>query len=1208
MSLFRQRKLKVFSAGPAATVSVFQDGDAADADATLGYQFDDAFFHGAQRPDTTSRADREWIDLRTLESTYDDGKTLVFALNGRYAFADTDGVTVRLNPNDKVEFWAEAPTALSAATPAWHLNDATPGDQVRLFVGWVEEIEATPGGGVVATCRDAIRKADDLILARPGVSAAVPRLAINPDSNDPDFYWGVKVTTGSTFSYGEAASANNRGTLAQILTWLWDEYEAELVGLGVIDSGTDLFHADDLALLTQKPGPIVFERTGFGTAVRELMKWAPDKRIVVDHQTGQWRFIQWGAALKSDQGVVFQHFHVGSGGYQDAIRIPSPSQTYFSATPGADGNRVRIYDLTDPTINEEFTIHSIVYVGVVGGDYELRTNETLKKQVYQNASKLYPVRNTALPTLLLPIDDALSVELRRDLQGAYSAVNLFSIHQKTEVVNEAINGLLKPAWDQGFDQYWKDKDAQREADWGSDALGLVVHRIGTVSGRDALYVRYEDSAYGDDHAPNEWRGCTLWVWTKDGGTDAKAAKHVFEVYSQGHVADVGDGKPGMSILLVGAAGDFATAVGDFDFDGGTDIGTPAGADLDRVVLTSDQQFATTAARNRRSVVGKLWYIDHSDQLANSTSGPHQSTCAPPKIQYDNGSGGVARVSTLDPGNAYPAANWQSKGDYDYVGGGGIGSTLIWRKKSVVAQKPIAQACGGAPGWQAPNNLLATSERTVVTARSARFPASGHAGHAYATYNLSRVLHVPVDPWTSDAQDADFEALAERLWDAHQNAHARGTIRLAGQREWAAMLDLAVRVTPTTERGEFSRTAGVEGFWGPLSSVRIDLRADADSVEFGFDSEEALKKLLDDTYFTLFERYSTPGFFRGWVRRVAEVASCVAGSTIDPSISATCAGSVYTPGGRPLPPVIGLPAKDNEANGIAETAIGLAETGGAAASGGGGKLSTHGGTATATVVTDIDGGAFAVGGRGEIFAVDVVGNMATPSASASYGPRSKIDRTEDEVEGHSAMFGGMQLGHQQYRDIYARTDAGSTTTVIEIKAPVLPVVADATGWTLNILDFKDREPREAYAVDSIAADAITLAAAITDDAGAPLEDVRVILIPPRKPLPDPADFTVDGSYGFQDDAGDWFVFEPDGSTGTVYRATLVGNLLEKVASGSGTLSLKVGPTAGNANIDVEVDFSGATVVGVSGGGGGSGEYDDGPITEATTLTTDYGTVP
>lgn len=29
---------------------------------------------------------------------------------------------------------------------------------------------------------------------------------------------------------------------------------------------------------------------------------------------------------------------------------------------------------------------------------------------------------------------------------------------------------------------------------------------------------------------------------------------------------------------------------------------------------------------------------------------------------------------------------------------------------------------------------------------------------------------------------------------------------------------------------------------------------------------------------------------------------------------------------------------------------------------------------------------------------------------------------------------------------------------------------------------------------------------------------------------------------------------------------------------------------------------------SGGGGGSGEYDDGLITEATTLTTDYGTVP
>lgn len=1184
MSGLLQKKLKVFSAGPAATVSVFQDGDAADGDATSGYQFDDAFSQGAQRPDTTSRADREWIELRTLSSSYDEGKTLVFALRGRHAFMDTAGVTVRLQPNDRVELWAEVPTTDAGVdTPDWHLNGVTAGTQTRLFYGFVEECRATPDGGVEATCRDAMRKADDLILSRAGTSTEVPKLVFNPENGDPDFYWGVKVTTGTTVTYGESAAERNRASIKQILEWLWTEYEAELVGLGVVESGTDLFHADDLALLTQKPGPLVFERTGFGQAVREIMAWAPDKRIVVDHATGQWRFVQWGAALKSDQGVVFQHFHVGSGGYEDAIRIPSPSQTYFSATPGADGNRVRIYDLTDPTKNEEFTIHSIVYVGVVGGDYELRTNEKLKHQVYQNASKLYPVRNTAMPTLTLPVDDATRIELSRDLQGAYSAVNLYSIHQNTETVNDAwqsgaVSPRLAPAWNTGFDQYWKDKDAHREADWGADSLGLKVHKIATVSGRDALYVRYEDSAYGDDHAMNEWQGVTLWVWTKDGGTDAKAAKHVFTVYSQGSVADVGDGKPGMSILLVGTAGDFAAAVGDFDFDGGTDIGSPAGSDVDRVVLTSDMQFTTTTAHNRRSVVGKLWYIDDTD-VRGATSGYHAASCDPPKLQYDTGYGGVQRVSTLDAGNAYPPTNWRSSGDFDYVGGGGIGSTLIWKRKSVRTEKPVAAACGGQPGYAPPNNLLATTERTTTTARSARFPASGHAGHAYAAYNLSRVLHVPVDPWTTDDQDEDFEALAERLWDAHQNAHHRGTISFVGLRAHATWLDLAVRVTPTTERAPFDSSAAVEGFWGPLTSLTLNFTDG--TVEYGFDSAAALAKLLDDTYFALFKKYATPAYFRGWHRRNTQMIQCVAGATHDPNVSALCAGSVYTPGGRPLPPVIGLPAKDNEANGIAESAIGLAETGGAAASGGGGKLSTHGGTATATVVTDVDGGAFAVGGRGEIFAVDVTGNMATPSASASYGPRSKIDRTEDEVEGHSAMFGGMQLGHQQYRDIYARTNAGSTTTVIEVKAPVLPVVADATGWTLHILDFLDREPREAYDVDSIAADAITLASAITDDAGAPLEDVRVILIPPRKPLPDPSDFTLDGSYGFQDDAGDWYVFEPNGSTGTVYRATLVGNLLEKVASGSGTLSLKVGPTAGNANIAVEVDFTGTTVVGTSG---------------------------
>lgn len=1198
MSFFRQRKLKVYSAGPAATVYVFQDGSDVDADATAGYQFDDAFTQGAQRPDTTARADREQIELRELRTEYETGRQFTFAYRGRQSWIDTENGAARFQPNDLVEFWAEAPTPDATVTmPSWHLNEATPGDQVRLFRGWVESVQTSPENGCVVVCTDAVRKADDLILSRPGVTGAVPKLVFNAASDDPDFYWSVKVTNQSlgTVTWGEAANTPYRATVKQILEWLWSEYEAELVTLGVIESGTDLFHADDLAVLTGIPGPILLERTGFGSAVREILRWVPDRRLLVDHNTGQWRIVAWGAALKKDSTTLYQHFATTGNPYVDVVRVPLAANSYFSATPGADGNRVRIYSSADPTRSEEFQIHSKNTSGPVGGEVQLFTVAGLRHQVYPSGSVVAPVRSETLPTLARSIDTATRIELHRDLQGAYSAVNLYSVHQKTETINEnTYPGIssprLKPAWNSGFDQYWKDKDADREADWGKDALGLKVYRVDATGARDVLYVRHSDSAYGDDHAPNEWQGTTLWVWTKNGGTDAKAASHVWEVYSQANVADVGDGSPGLAITLVGSAGGFATAVTNFNCDGGTDIGSPAGGSADRVVLTSDKQFSTTAASNRRSVVGRFWWLDETtDSVAGATSGPHQSSCSPAKIQYDNGYGGIRRTVALDAGSAYPSANWRAKGDFDYVGGGGAGTTLIWRRRSVVTARPIAAACGGQPGWAAPPNFMVTVERTKNTARSARFPTSGHAGHAHEAYNLTRELHIPVDVWENDDEDASFAALAELLWNAHQNAHSKGTVRFRGHREHGVWLDLAVRVALTTDVYPSDQAAGVEGFWGPLSSFAIDF--EREEVEYGFDSASALERLLDDVYFRLFKAYNQkPQSILALARKAAELISCIAGARTDQPPTSVCSGSVYEAGGRPLPPVVKLPNKDDQNNGIVPTGLGMADATGAAAEGGQGVLATHGGGAVATVVRDAEGNHFAVGGRGEIVPGTVSGNEFTPSTSLTTQPRGKLDRTEDEVEGIAALWGGLQLAHEAYRPIYGRTNSGSTTSVVEAKAPALPVVADATGWSLVIGDYRDRLARETYEVDAIAIDAITLASAIADDAGAPAEDVPFILIPPGKPLPDPGDFTVDGSFGFQDDAGNWYVFEPDGSTGTVFRASLSGVLLEKVASGSGTLTMKVGPTAGNANVAVEIDFSGATVVGLSGGGGGGAAWD------------------
>lgn len=1173
MTALLQRKLKIRSQGPAGRVMVFQDEADADGDVTSGYRFDNAFAGGAQRPGTTARADLEFVELTSLDHDYENGKGLKFRVLGRKAWIDNSAGTCRINPNDRVEFFAEAPTANGTIeTVDWHLNEATPGDQVRLFYGFVESVEPQSDGGFQVTCRDALSKSNDLIVRREFGANDLPKLAFNLAEDAPDWYYAYKKTNAAgspVWGLGESGETAHRLTVAEILDVLQDQYEAELQSEDVLPAGVDLFDPADLALLTTKPGPIILENTGFGQAVREILKWAPDHRLVVDHQVGTWRIVPWGVALTADAvELIGQYEDLGANPWGSELVMTSADVGQFSATPGATGNRLRIYDALDPSIHEEATVYSIASSTHGIGNWELRLNQTLSRQ-YAIASRIAPYHAETLPTLLQSIDDCPpnGVRLVKDLRDAYSAVQIVSIHQETEVRDELSTRLsaprFKPAWLPDFEAQWRLADKDRLADLGKDLEGMHVYELTDDGTRDVLVVAYEESQHGAQHTDQEWKGCSVWVQTR-AGADVRGNDYTFEVRGSEHLADIGDGREGLKITLEGSLGDFIAAVTTF----GTTV-APASAEVDRIHISSDYRFSTTTGNNKRWEVGRKYYFDVADHIQDATSGPHSITCSPPKVVVNGGLGTSRRVPTINPGLGYPAQNWQTKGPWEFLGGGGIGTTLIFRRKAVYLAEPAGGPCPGGTGYQSPESIAATAEITKNTVRVARYPGgSVHAGHAREAYNLTRQLDLSAEDWTNDNQTADYEALAQKIWNAFQQAHQRGSIVLKGIVEHGVWLDLALRVQLGTSRGTPDTTSAVAGFWGSVTGCSYDFAQDTVTLEF--DNKEEFALLVEAVYETLsigVKAQAKQAFGRAVAAQ--QLARCMSGSIGDNSPTNTCATTVRSPGGRPVGPPIKLGGKDNQVNALVPTGDGVANTG--PSGGSGGQYSTHGPIATQTTFSDLEDRRFQVDEIGAIIPGTVAGGEFTPAVTAQANPVGIGSRNQREAEGLAAMFGGLDLAHEDDTPTFLHLGAGSTTTDIEVAAPVL--ADDAIGGgQLFVLDYLDRMPRQVYDVDSITANVIKLTGAIADAAGVPGEHVLAIFVPKRKPKPDPADFTDPECFGFQQD-GNWFVFEPDGATGTVYAVDEAAGLLSKKTSGSTTLTLSYGPTAGDAYTQVETNVGG-----------------------------------
>lgn len=885
-------KAKFWQAEQPAAVTVWQDGNAADADADAKY--DDGWKVGAEGRSTLAM-DREYLTIDTLTNSYENGKTLAGKMIGRRAWMNDPAGSMQLGPNDKVEIFATRPTQNTAiATPSWHVNTGTAGVQVRLFVGHIRSV-AIGDVGLEFEARDPRWRANTIKLQRSiGDGLTMPKIAFNLPRDHPDYGYCIKLVDSSgsgTLGVGEAKQEENTATLAQILKYLRTSYNAELIAADVLDptyTGA-LFVDADLTALTWKPGPIILQDVGFAEGVKRILdEWAPHMRLVVDHQTTQWRLVNYGPAINGQYTTSTSSCVAVVGQpYKSAVSVADVSA--FSATPGAAGNRVRIYDRDNYAMNEERSIHSIVGL-------TLRFNETGIREYAYATTRIFPLDADTLPNVLLSMDWTGNgdVQPQLDLDGVWTAVNLYSVHQTTSSYEQSWNrqdlsaGSLQPGWDTSFESQWNERDADREMDVGADGQGLKPYRIGNDGSHDYFEISYGQSQYANNHVTNEWKDCSLWIWTEN-GANIRNSKVSFTVLTTTAVADVGDGTPGLRITLLTSVGGILSEVPAFKTI------SDVSATEDRVCLTQNYGLLTTTkGNNKRWEVGRKFYFTDTTVQFDMSESPHVATCRPIKMWEDNGTEAPRRFLGMGSNLGYPTLNTRPTNAWETLATGGLGATHVWRR-STYTRAPTGGPCA-AGGWQPPKLLQVEFETTTTTMRNARFPLSGYSGIAYARYGYEAELSIPVTAWTQDAQTPDYTALALRLFQAFSGGHHRGTVTMPGITANAVWLDLAVRVSLHSTMSSTTWGSQIEGFWGCLTECTIDFQRQA--VIFGFDDLDPMSKFAIDVYEKHGVRMGSVVSDQEALRqKMNQLPECVASSMMGERAAGMCGSQVYAPDGK-----------------------------------------------------------------------------------------------------------------------------------------------------------------------------------------------------------------------------------------------------------------------------------------------------------------------
>ena len=1180
----RGKKLKVWSAAT-SRVLVVQDGNAADADATLQIDegFRDGYGYGVTGGDGADRAVFTVVSLRASR----DGREFVFSLQD-FTNANTFG----LGPGDVVEFSCELGSTISpggGSFPAWHAALLAEGSAHVIFRGFIDELQRADGTNgskeFIVRCVDALQWADrQKVFQSVAEGVNIPWCVFNvDDAGDPDRIIAIKrqdasgATFGETFRQGNAKDpAAEKMTVGEILDYFQKSYASLLVDRGILaDPADDLFDAAELATFTMTPPKTVFENAGLGSAVRQLIRAnIPDHEVTVDPRTRVWH-------------IRPVHADIASGGFAVATGVVTSKRrwsfadTSLFATSGT-GSSVRIVHPTDAYKTEVATVDLVNSTDV---------------RISADTSYDYPVGSFFVPMFASSYRPPhVSIDLENDtegddlvvnLAGVYSAVNIVGRSQKRErlkVANYVPVGMpaaqIQARLNKAYDTTQEDavnyfQHRNRRIDRGREGTpGIYVDEFQTIgSGPTAftrIYFSEADSAFENDHSvpggvgtQAEWVGAAVNFRTYD-GADSETA-NISAIVTFFNRAGWMDG-PTNSLRRFRIDLDrdlLATAVGLKDR---VNDGAP-----DAFELTHSEIYKPANA-NRRWGVGRYWQVESTTP---ADEGRLVDTLCPGLVEYPS----VFTPNVTVQHTALPAERttdaprtFQELVDYFHLTPT-TGAPRVW-----VIEPPepprdyFAEFCAQhAADNPPPRDFTLEVDKITQTVRSVRVPSSGYSGLAFFYYGHAEELWLLTDAFEDESQNEQFQTIADAVFRRVSQPHYTGSVPLLGIVPWIRLIDLGFRVSfgsgPTGFNGGVVNDQ--RRFWSLAQSVEVDFVASR--VSLSFDSRGFTDTFQQD----LFERQFVSQTAE--MKAVKEAAKntermqrCLA-MRPPPEPPRIKTGCEVAHGTQSVSRKVTTIDPKNQTIGNGETAIGSPGQGSAHAGSVSGTLAFH---PTYIVERNLrTGSAFGihvptgalVGGS-----LDGSGKVFTPNPATTPTRQTTVRTLQDFADEISAAFLGLNLATPEEGQTIA-TDDGATTTTIPLRFAIHNDGRYVGGW-IELRPDTSGQARPRYAIASHTATTITLVSAMSETP--PLSGVSGTIYPATVPIPGPA--FASGAFPFKDASGNWFV----ASGGSVTKCTESGGVLTAT---SGSLATNVGFSGATHSLRGTWDFSSATVSGIPGVG-------------------------
>jgi len=1175
------KKLKVFHQN--GTVSVFQDGSAADADVTFGQQYDDFFENGADVNgyDNLPASNFIRITLGQLSFSFDEAAQFSFFINDRIV---TNYLGIDLN--DTVEFWADAGdshTASIASFPSWHHENQT--GQIRVFRGRVTNKTpkfSSDTEGFEIECGGPVTWANDVRIVRDLGTVELPHLVVNPETDEREWWSAVKKAdnptwpTRPTFGTGVPATDGGKLTARDVLAYLNDTYASELTAAGVKDSGVSIFHDDDLEPLTVELPRVDFVNLGFLDAVKKVLNFLPDYGLFVDPKTTQWRIAKTRHNLQPGESTDVTSWTNNVS----TIDIGVSDTSLFSTTTTDAGYYALIVHGTDARLSNYLQVQSIgvgeITVLAVGYDYPVGSN-------------IYPMEAPGDQLPIVGVDikqDIASLDVNEDLDGCYTAVSIYSQKQQTEekIVSryEGGSGTVTipaglqqvPAWDSEFEDNWTIDKGDRETDNGYLGTGIQIYDHTITGGVSVISYLSAQSAYGTDNdvllGVGEWQGCAAYLNVHEGNEisaqNPRIASNIVGMTVSSNIA--GSGSHGYAITLA------------HDIEGHADgLGTiyttaspgPLG-EVDSFIITQDLNLKdidggrAVTNYNSNFEVYRKWGTSSTTQeilpTENNGANCNVTTTAngiavisnPPQAGY-NPSASTKAPMTFDELNSF----WTQK-----VGSGNFLARGWFLKKPQIP--PGQNQCHTKP--PEPVKIETKYTTTKASVHQVRIPSSGYTGRANALHGLERELIVSSDRFVEQEQAQVYEDIALAVLRDVSEVQYDGTISALGVHNWLALSDLLCRVQVKNQDYTY-HTAGwnyTNKLIAPLSGVTFDIKANR--TEMRFDrrgvSNELSARTLETLYVskdTLFAQNQKAAAAALEAQKKAEKCAAKSEPAVIPSVP-SCrviypeAGGGGSFGGGKGPTV---PPKQ-EGQGTNETPIAAPTTNG----GRGYDYRNFGAGADGFVERDYEGNVSFWPSIGGMIPGTESGDTFTEAPTTNYKYRALPQVLKDDLQN---IAGGLIGAKTVYagNQVQGIIDTGSTTTVIEISSPGLTVDDFADG-TLEILD---GTPRPVYSITSNTASAVTLSSAMSE--AAPGEGAVAVLRAEAKLQKDgtlAADATM-----IQDANGNWFAVEADG---THTSAEVSGGDLTEKTSSPNTAHYEFGASGVEIEAQGEWDFSSATM--------------------------------